>query len=330
MQITMKDIARMVGVSESTVSRAINNKKGVGEKTRKEILRLARKYNYKPNQLARSLAKQESEMIGLILPDIASSFYSEVARGIQDVAIDNGHQVIICNTDGEESEEIKYINWLQSNKVNGIIFLGDSLVTDQIIKLGLSGYPIVLANRLVEEVVLPSVIIDDITGSYKAIKHLLKEGYKEIALINGPNDKFIFKDRLEGYKRAIREYNINYKQRLVLNKECSREGGYQGFLDLVKDGLFPDAIFAANDLIAVGVVEAIKTGGYLIPNDIAVVGFGDTIVTSIIDPPLTTVAQPMYQLGVSSANKLFSLISKEEVEEKVEILESKLIIKKTT
>ncbi|OCL25738.1 LacI family transcriptional regulator [Orenia metallireducens] len=330
MSITMKDIASILGVSESTVSRAINNKPGVGEETKKKILDVAKRYNYQPNLLARNLARQESNMIGLILPDISSLFYSEVTRAIQDVATKNDYQVIVCNTDGDEEREAAYIEWLQGNKIAGIIFLGDGLANNKIINLGLSGYPIVLANRLVEEVMLPSVIIDNNTGAFEATKHLLEKGHKRIALINGPKDNLVSQNRLQGYRQALKEYSLDYDPKLIVNKDWSRECGYQGFLELLDLEEPPTAIFAANDLIAVGVIDAIKMGGYLIPEEIAVVGFEDTIVTSIIEPSLTTVAQPMYELGANSAKKLFSLIEDEDIKENIEILTSKLIVRKST
>ena len=330
MSITMKDIAAKLGVSESTVSRAINNKPGVGEDTKQKILNLARRYNYQPNLLARNLARQESNMIGLILPDISSLFYSEVTRAIQDIATKHGYQVMVCNTDSDEKRESAYIEWLQGNKIAGIIFLGNGLANNKIINLGLSGYPIVLANRLVEEVMLPSVIIDNNTGAFEATKHLLERGHKRIALINGPKDNLTAQNRFRGYREALKEYNLDYDPKLIINKDWSRECGYQGFLELLNLEEPPTAIFAANDLISVGVIEAIKMGGYLIPEEIAVVGFEDTIVTSIIEPPLTTVAQPMYELGSNSAKKLFSLIEDEDIEENIEILTSKLIVRKST
>ncbi len=326
----MKDIAEIVGVSESTVSRAINDKAGVGEETKQEILTVAKKYNFRPNQLARNLAKQSTNMLGMILPDISSLFYSEVARGIQDVARKNDYQLILCNTDNDSQEEKDYIEWMQNNKTAGIIFLGKGLDNDQIIKLGLSDYPLVLADRLIEELMVPSVIIDNNTGAYDATKHLINKGYKRIALINGPQEEIRSQSRLQGYKRALADFGIEFKHEFVLNKELTRKSGYQSFLELIELKEPPTAFFAANDLLAVGLVEAIKTGGYLIPQDIAVVGFEDTIVTSIINPSLTTVAQPMYQLGVKSAQKLLSLISEQEVKEQIEILETELIIRDST
>ena len=330
MGITMKDIADIVGVSESTVSRAINDKAGVGEKTKKEILEVAKKYNFRPNQLARNLAKQSTNIIGLILPDISSLFYSEVAKGIQDVARQNDYQLILCNTNNDSQEEKDYIEWMQNNKIAGIIFLGKGLDNDQIIKLGLSDYPLVLADRLIEELMIPSVIIDNNTGAYNATKHLIKKGHENIALINGPQKELRSQSRLQGYKKALVDFGIEFKPELVLNKELTRESGYQSFLELIEFKEPPTAIFAANDLLAVGLVEAIKTGGYLIPQDISVVGFEDTIVTSIINPSLTTVAQPMYQLGVTSAQKLLSLINEKEIKEQIEILETELIIRDST
>ncbi|MFO7819479.1 MAG: LacI family DNA-binding transcriptional regulator [Halanaerobacter sp.] len=329
MGITMKDIAEIVGVTESTVSRAINNKDGVGEETREEILRVAAKHNFQPNRLAQNLAKQESNMIGLLLPDISSLFYSDVARGVQDYATEEGYQVIVCNTDEDKEEEATYMNWLQSNKVAGMIFLGGGLVNNQIIRLGLTDYPLVLANRLVEEVPLPSVIIDDASGAYKATEYLLDKGYQKVALLLGP-ESWQAQNRLQGYKRALKAKGMEYQQDLVIHKSWSREGGYQGFLELMELEEPPRAIFAAGNLIAAGVVEAIKLGGYFIPNDIAVVGFDDTIVTSVIDPPLTTVRRPMYQLGVRSAKKLLALINEDQFGTGIEILESELVIRKST
>lgn len=330
MTITMKDIAEIVGVTESTVSRAINNKAGVGQETREKILKVAKKHNFQPNRLAQNLAKQETNVIGLLLPDISSLFYSDVARGVQDYATKRGYQVIVCNTDADAEQEINYMNWLQSNKVAGMIFLGGGLVNNQIIKLGLTDYPIVLANRLVEEVPLPSVIVDDTSGAFKATEHLLDKGHRRIALLLGPDNSWQAQNRLQGYKRALKDSGIDYDQDLVIHKSWSREGGYQGFLELMQLEEPPRAIFAADELMAAGVVEAIKMGGYFIPQDIAVVGFDDTVVTSVIDPPLTTVTRPMHELGERSAKKLLSLINEEGFEEEIEILESELIIREST
>ena len=330
MDITMKDIAEIVGVSESTVSRAINNKPGVGQKTRQKILKVAKERNFQPNRVAQNLAKQKTNVIGLLLPDISSLFYSDAARGVQDYAAKQGYQVIVCNTDKEMEEELNYINWLKSTQVAGMIFLGGGLVNSEIIKLGLTDYPLVLANRLVEEVPLPSVLIDDTSGSFKATNHLLEKGYSRIGLLLGPKNSWLSQNRLQGYKEALQKKNIEYDPDLVLNKSWSRKGGYQGFLDLMDLDESPRAIFAANDLMAVGVVEAIKLGGYFIPQDIAVVGFDDTIVTSVIDPPLTTVKRPMYELGVNAAKKLFALIKEEDSGQEIEILDSELVIREST
>jgi len=326
----MKDIAEIVGVSESTVSRAINNKAGVGAETKEKILEVAKKRNFQPNRLAQNLAKQETNVIGLLLPDISSLFYSDVARGVQDYATNRGYQVIVCNTDDNKEHEINYINWLKSNKVAGMIFLGGGLVNNEIVKLGLTDYPIVLANRLVEQVTLPSVLIDDTSGAFKATDHLLDKEYERIGLVLGPANSWQSQNRLQGYKRALQQRDIDYDSDLVLNKSWTRKSGYQGFLELMDLEDPPRAIFAANDLIAAGVVEAIKLGGYFIPHDIAVVGFDDTVVTSVIDPPLTTIARPMHQLGVKSANKLLSLIKEENFNQEIEVLDSELKIREST
>lgn len=330
MGITMKDLARRAGVSESTVSRALNNKAGVGPITRERIQKLALQYGFTPNPLARGLARKTTGMVGLILPDIDNYYTGAVVRGIENTCNNKGYHVVLGNSDGQVHREASYISFFTSSQVDGIIFLSGGLAEEAILKLGLKGYPLLLINRFIEELSLPTLFLDHQHGAYLATQHLLKGGETRIALILGSLEHMEQEERLLGYEEALRAHGQPYEENLVLETDGSRQGGYDAFLRLLEQTTPPQAIFAAGDLLALGVVEAIKTGGYMIPQDFAVVGFEDNLITSLIHPPLTTVALPYYDLGCRAAEKIIGAINKEEQEETVEILKPHLIHRSTS
>ncbi|AZR74591.1 LacI family transcriptional regulator [Anoxybacter fermentans] len=330
MPLTMKDIARMVGVSESTVSRAINGKPGVGKETREKILALVKKYQYQPNTLAKGLASQKTRTLGLIIPDITYPYLTRIVKGIEERANELGYHLILANTGGNRDKEISYLSLFQQNRVEGIIFVGGSLAEEEIIKLGLNKYPLVLVNKLMEELALPTLLIDHQQGAELAITHLIERGHQRIGMVVGSLDDLTNFQLLEGYKEALKQSNLPFLKNMVVEVEDSRQGGYNGFLKLIEEENLPSAIFAASDLLAVGVVEAIKMGGYLIPDEIAVVGYGDTLITEIIHPPLTTIRLPLSELGKRAIDRLVKVIEKTKIEEPFEILTSKLIRRHST
>lgn len=328
MSLTLKDIAEMVGVAESTVSRAINDKPGVGEKTKQEIMEIVRKYNYKPNQLAQGLAKQETHILALFLPGLDTPAYPEIIKNIEAVANDEGYQVVLCNTDNDIQKERAYLNLLERNQIDGAIIVGGELADEHILSTALKGDNlIVLINRLTEELLIPTVLVDNARGAYLATEYLIKQDFKQIGIIMGDDKDFLEGEKLAGYKEALTDYNLNFRTDMVISTEGKRKDGYQAFLKMMELNNPPRGFFVTNNLIAVGLVEAIKMGGYLIPDDFSVVGYGESLLTSVVDPPLTVVAEPLAELGKAAANNLIKLINDESPGEMIKVLDPVLKIR---
>ncbi|MFW6237716.1 MAG: LacI family DNA-binding transcriptional regulator [Halanaerobiales bacterium] len=309
MPLTLKDIAEMVGVAESTVSRALNDKPGVGEDTREKILEIAEKYNYTPNKMARGLARQETKMLALFLSDLSTPSYVSIIESIESVANDRDYQIILCNTDNSLEKEKTYLELLERNQVDGAILIGGKLADEHIVKAALNERNhLVLVNRLVEEVFIPTVLIDKAHGAFLATEYLLKQGDDRPAIIMGEEGEYIESQKLAGYRRALEEFDISFSEDYVFRTDGSRKQGYEAFFQLVERGDVPRGFFVTRDILAAGLVEAVKMGGYFIPGDFRIVGYGKNILTSIIDPPLTAVAEPLKEAGEIAAKYLIDLI----------------------
>ena len=325
MPLTLKDIAEMVGVAESTVSRAINGKPGVGEKTRKEILDIAKKYNFHPNKLAQGLAKQETHILALLLPKFSMGNYSTIIENIEKITEKQGYQIILCNTNNDIKKEKSYLNLLEEKRVDGAIILGGELADQHIVNTKLRGNNnIVLVNRLCEELLIPTILIDSSYGSYIATKHLVDLGYENIALITGNEDDYIESEKIKGYKNALKDNKVDIKNELILKTDGSRKAGYDAFFELVGLDTPPDSFFVTEDLLSVGLVESIKMGGYFIPQDYAVVSYGDTIINSIVEPELTRVVEPLAKTGELAAEVLINLINDSSAKEEIKVLQPRL------
>ncbi|MCG8512740.1 MAG: LacI family transcriptional regulator [Halanaerobiales bacterium] len=331
MPLTLKDIAKIAGVAESTVSRAINNKPGVGAQTREKIMEIVREHNYQPNQLAQGLAKRETHLLALIVADLTGPGYSEIIKSMEKTANQAGYQLIICNTDNNLAKEKTYLNLVGQHRVDGAIILGGTLANNNIMKLALNQDELlVLVNCLAEEVLIPTVLVDNARGGYLATVHLLEQGLEKIALVMGPANDFLESEKLNGYQQALADYNIPFREQLIIKTNLSREGGYNAFFRVMKIDELPDGFFVTNDLLAIGLTEAIKMGGYLIPGDFAVVGYGDSIISAVINPALTVVAEPLQQLGRLAAEYIIKLINDQAIEEVIRVLEPELIIRESS
>lgn len=322
MPLTLKDIARMVGVAESTVSRAINNKPGVGEETRRKIMKIVKEYNFKPNQLARGLAKKETRIIALLLSDLATPGYTEIIKSIEEVANRAGYQVILCNTANDIDKEKAYLELVARNRVDGAIIVGGELADKNILNLALNKEGrLVLVNRLAEEVLIPTILVDNAKGGYLATAHLIEQGLSRIAIIMGSMQDFLESEKLNGYKQALKDHNLPLREELIFETDGSRESGYNTFLNLMELDEPPGGFFVTSDLLAVGLIEAIKMGGYFIPDDFAIVSYGESLITSIINPPLTVVAEPLNKLGRLAAEYLLKLINNQSPDRVIRVLE---------
>lgn len=328
--VTMKDIAKILGVSESTVSRAISGQAGVGQKTRAKILALASELQFQPNFLAQGLALQKTRTLGLLLPDITDPNLTRVVKGIEERASQLDYHLILANTGANREKEVSYLTLFRQHQCQGILFVGGTIAEEEILKLGLNNFPVVLINKLLEELALPTLLLDHQTGASSAVNHLLKLGHHHIGLVIGSLNELTNLQLFQGYQASLEQANQEYRPELVIEVANSRTGGYDGFIQLIKQGSPPTAIFAAGEFIVVGVVEAIKTAGYLIPEEIAVVGYGDSRVTEIIHPPLTTVQLPLKELGIAAVDLLNQILAGELVKESFQVLLPELIRRQTT
>lgn len=331
MQITLKDIARMADVAESTVSRALNDKPGVSEDTKVKILKIAKDNNYRPNQLARGLAAKKTNMIAVILSEMESPGNIAIVKSIEKIAEENDYQIILCNTNNREEKEKSYLSLLESNQVDGAIFIGGKLVGSHLLRASFSPENnMVLVNRLSEENFFTSVLTDYSQGIYKAVKHLINEGFSSTALICGEETNLVEEEKISGYKTALTQAGLKVNEDLIFPIKADRKSGYNVFLDIIKKDVIPDSFISTRELATIGLVEAIKMGGYFIPDDFAVIGYGNNILTSVIEPPLTVISEPVESLANYSFKFLLKLINNEVINQQIKVLTPELIIRESS
>ncbi len=332
MKVTIKDIARFAGVSTTTVSKIINNKdENISEATRKKVLGLMKEYNYVPNKIAQSLVTKKTKTIGLVIPDIRNPFFPELARGAEDKANEKGYNIIFCNTDDDIEKEENYINMLVEKMVDGIIFTAASKRSYEFKTVEKFPVPIVLVDRDVEvEGIKGKVTVDTFVGGYEGTKHLLELGHEEIVFLSGPLKNNTSINRLKGYKKALENFNIEPKENNILEGEYKSEWGYEIVKRLLEKGKKFSGLFCANDLIAIGAIKALKERNLKVPEDVSVVGFDDIYISRLIDPDLTTIRQPNYEMGYQSVEMLIDILeNKEGYKENIDLI-PKLIIRKST
>ncbi|WP_244871480.1 LacI family DNA-binding transcriptional regulator [Orenia marismortui] len=330
-KVTIKDIAKEAGVSTTTVSRVLNDKPDVSEATKKKIQKVIDKLGYNPNGIARGLVLQKTHTIGLIIPDISNPFFPEVAKGVEDRARELNYSVIFCNTDNDKEREKEAIALMKSKHVDGIILSLSISNKEELYKLEEKNFDVVQIDRKIPDSNYQAVVIDNTLGAYNATSHLVELGHTKIAHVTGDLEIQTGQDRLEGFKKAIANFDLNYKEEWIVEGDFSKESGYQAMKKLLRLKDRPKAVFIANDLMAIGAYEAIFEMGLGIPEDISVVGYDDIEIASIIKPGLTTMTQSKYKLGQAAADMLIAKIdSKEEVDDEDIILNPKLIIRDST
>jgi len=313
-KLTIRDIAKMANVSHTTVSRVLNKDSRVREETKKKIVKLIDKYDFKPDPRARVLAMKvrKSRLIGLLLPDIRNPFYAEMARGIEDKANEDGYNVIFCSTDGKPERSEAYVNLMMRTGVDGLIFATarhhDSLI-ERLLK---EKFPIVLVSRKLKGESFNYVVFDNFKGAYDITKHLIELNYKKIGIIIGPSNISTAYDRLKGYQKALKDNDIPVRQDYIVHGPFEKQLGYEGAKKLLQMKDRPEAIFGGSDYIAMGVIDAVEELGMHIPNDVALVGFDDTEFSSNKKINLTTVSQGEYRMGQLGVQILIEVIDKPE------------------
>jgi len=330
---TMKDVAREGGVSINTVSRALNGKPDVNKDTKKRILEIADRLNYVPNFLAKGLVTKNTKTIGVIVSDNANPFFARIIKGTEDFARSKGYNIILCNTDERYEREEEAIRLLREKRVDGLLI---TLTPAQekradILELKRSGVPFVLLNRHMENIMTDYVINDNVYGAYLAVNHLVKSGHKKIGYISGPPQISSAQERLEGYKKALFENNIDFDNSLVKKSNLKMEDGYRLMKEFLQLENRPTAVFAYSDLLAIGALKALKEAKLRVPKDIALVGYDDIEFCSLLEVPLTTVHQPRYRIGEEGAKILINRIEKKDSEGFQQIvLKPELVIREST
>ena len=328
---TIKDIAEALGISVATVSRALTDSYEIKPQTREKVLETARKMKYKPNLLARNLKKNSNNLIGVIVPEIITSYFPELIIGIQEIFNPLGYQVLICQSGESSALERKNVEMLENQQVEGLIVSvsKESKNIDLYKRLIDEGMPIVFANRVIDELEAPKVVIDDRQWAYNATEMIIKHGYRRIAHLAGNFNLAITKQRLEGYLQALDAYKIPIDERLVMYVGIQQEQAKIGVRYLLSLKERPDAIFCVNDPIAIGAMLELRERGIRVPEDIAIVGFTESPTGKVLG--LSSVAQPTFEMGRTAATMLLNRIKNPllEVAETI-VLDAKLIIRKDT
>lgn len=328
MTVTIYDVAREAGVSMATVSRVVNNNPNVKPQTRKKVFEAIEKLGYRPNAVARGLASKKTTTVGVVIPDISNQIFAEVARGIEDIATMYHYNIILSNADKKKEREIRVVNTLLEKQVDGLLFMGGTITEDHINAFNTASVPIVLCATSGESKVIASVDIDHEQAAYDAVKYVIDQGHTNIAMISGPlEDLTNGYARFQGYKRALEEANLPLREEYVRIGNYRYESGLevsQYFLELAER---PTAIFTATDEMAIGTIHKIQDYGLNVPNDISVISVDNIRMASMVRPQLTTVAQPMYDIGAVSMRLLTKLMKKEEVDDNQVILPHELIIR---
>jgi len=302
----MQEIARIAGVSLGTVSHVLNNTAKVSEPKRARVLEAVQAAGYQPSQLARGLRRDTTNMIGMIIPDITNPFFPAVVRGAEDVAFSNGYRLILCNTDNDHSKEIMHLNELRTYLPAGLIVIPSNFsdLTTQAESYRRAGSGVVCIDRLPRNWSGDSVTADNEAGAYDATRHLIQLGHTKLATITGPLHLTNAMDRLGGFKRAVKEAKLHLFPEYVQETTFDKQGGHAKTLILLRLIPRPTAIFAGNDMIALGALLAVREAGLRCPEEISIMGFDDLDLAETTNPSLSSVAQPGYQLGTTAAQIL--------------------------
>ncbi|MGK7395082.1 MAG: LacI family DNA-binding transcriptional regulator [Candidatus Cyclobacteriaceae bacterium M3_2C_046] len=332
--ITIKDLAKQLGISVATVSRALRNYDDISAETKKAVRDLAKKLDYQPNTIAQSLVNKKSNHIGIVIPGLIVHFYASAISGIQQVAREQGFNVVISQSNESYEMEMANINTLMASRIDGLIVSLSSKTTryDHLKKLQSLGIPVVMINRVTDLLKVDKVIIDDYMGAFQAVSHLIYEGATQVAFIGGPDSLSTSQQRLKGYRDALNYNHLPLNEDLIQTSDLSKKQGYEITHRLLEQDQIPDGIFTVNDTTAFGAIKAIQEKGLQIPQDIGLVSYGNDPLAELIDPPLTSIAQPTFELGKISAELLFARIKNLQQEQDVQtrILSPELIIRKSS
>ena len=328
--VTIKDVAREAGVSVATVSKILNLPDYSKPETREKVTAAIKRLNYQPNHAAQSMVRKKTGMIALIIPDVRNQFFTDVARGVEDVANKHNYRVMLCNTDEDPQKQQNYLQALQGRIVDGFIIAVASDDSRQLKKISRSQLPFVFIDRECRNYRTDAVIVDNRDGAAKAVRHLLHNGRCRVGFISGKQDTQTGRERLQGYCDALAEKRIEPDRQLIKDGKFTIEGGYQAAKALLEMAGKPDSLFVANNAMTIGALKAINEKGIRIPDEIALVSFDDADWAEFFTPALTVIRQPTYTMGNLAGEILFQrLMETKPSEIKEVVLKPELIIRKS-
>lgn len=330
---TLKEVAKKAEVSITTVSRVINDSDKVNVETRERVVKAMRTLGYQPNRVAQRLrgTKGRSKLLGLIIPDIQNQFYSNIVRGIEDVAYGKDYAVILCNSDENPNKERFYLDVLRSESVDGVILPPIQQYGKTIDGMIDSNIPLVCVDRKLAGESIDAVVVNNHKGAYSAVTHLIELGHRRIAIISSSPQFSSFQERQAGYEQALKDHGIDIDEGLISQGDPrSSKNAKQLTIALLKSEFPPTALFITNNLMTLGALEAINELDLKIPDDISIIGFDDMPWATAISPPLTVVRQPGYEMGRRAAELFFQRITEPDRESVQVMMETKLIFRQST
>lgn len=325
---TMKDIARLAGVSTSTVSHVINKSRFVSDEIAERVNNAAQQLNYAPSALARSLKMNRTKTIGMLVTTSTNPFFGEVVKGVERSCYHQGYNLILCNTEGDNQRMKASINTLLQKRVDGLLLMCSTLEGERLdvfdrypdIPIVVMDWgPILFASDKIQD--------NSLQGGYMAAKHLIESGHKEIGCITGPLIRHQAQMRYEGYKRALAEAGIAINPDWIVESDFECEGGYQAFEKLYQRGKLPSALFVSNDMMAMGVIQAANQRGLRVPDDLSLIGYDDVHIAKFMTPALTTIHQPKYRLGKAAVDTLLYRLENPDTTAQVVQLEPTLVVR---
>lgn len=327
----MRDVADRAGVSVTSVSHVINQTRLVSDDLRERVLTAMNELGYQPNALARSLRRKETYTIGVIMTNSADPFFAEVTRGVEDACFEQGYNIILCNSDSDLDKELFYTNELIKKRVDGILFLAaGGKSTEHIRTMQERRIPLVVVDRYIPDLAVDTVLVDNAYGGWLATRHLIELGHQRIGCITGPSDLTLSAERVTGFRRALQEAGLPIDETLIVKGNFQYETGFQAAHQFLTRPTPPTAIFACNDLMAIGVINAAVKQGWQVPDRLSVIGFDDIRMAAYTNPLLTTVAQPKYEMGSIATTMLLERIHQQEMAPRQKLLETQLVVREST
>jgi len=328
---TIKDVAKLAGVSTATVSRVINSPEKVKPRTKESVSRAMEICRYKYNALAKGFATKRSHTIGLIVPTITNPIFSGSTRGVQDFANEKGYHVVLGNSDYQYEKESTLIDVFRERQVDGLIITSTDLEGSALQNLLKDEFPFVLLHSSVKKGPMSCVGIDNFTGGYLATEHLVHLNHSRIGMLAG---EFHFSDRSfdrwNGYKKCLKDHQILYDADLLVQTGYGLEEGKEGFKRLFSKGNRPTAVFCSNDILAIGAIEGARQIGLRVPNDVSIIGFDNMQISSFVSPTLSTISQPTYEMGRMGAEVVINRLEKKIQEPVHQFLDIKIVVREST